>query len=396
MFREKLRLRVSQMTDVAIIAFLVSMTAAITSPVFPVFAEKISGRPELVGIIASVYGLSAIFINIYIARFFEKDGVLKNLRIGLLLFSLVFASYILISSPLALAAAQIILAAAVCFGWTALSILVKNSSNRQNLGESEGEYFTFVNFGVLVGVLLGGAIAMSSSYNAVFLYAALIFLATYFLSKSMGIKDGLLPHNDNAKIDMLQEAKRFFKDRKLRAAYIANVGLYIWTSASLLYIPIIMKSLGFDFQKIGIILAVMIAPYLMLEYPVGKLAEKHGSSAFISAGFFAIALASVLIYLNFGAILSMIFFFFLSFMGAAAIEPLNEMNLNAHSNKKRIFENMAIFKTSLRLAYFLGPLFAGLFISLFGIKGMFLAFAVIMAGFWWAVSEKKDPYWKTI
>ena len=387
MFKEKLRMRLSQLTDVAIIAFLVAMTTSITSPVFPVFAEKLAGRPELVGPIASVFGLSAIFINLYIMRFFERDGALRNLRLGLLLFSLVFASYILITSPLMLALAQVALAAAVCFSWTALSILVKSSSKRGNLGESEGEYFTFVNFGVLVGVLLGGAIAISSSYSVVFLYASLIFLGTYFLAQRIGINDGFKPHNNIAKIDILQEARRFFRDRKLRMAYMANVGLYFWASASLLYLPIILKSLGFDFQKIGMILAVMIVPFLMLEYPVGKLAQKWGSKIFISAGFFVIALASLLIYLNYGAIFSMILFFFLSFMGSAAIEPLNEMIVNARSSGKNEVQNMAIFKTSLRLAYFLGPLCAGLFISFFGISGMFLAMSVIMVGFWWVAGN---------
>lgn len=385
MFKEKLRIRFSQLTGVAIIAFLVALAVSITSPVFPIFAEKVSGKPELVGLIASVFGLSAIFINLYIARYFEKDGVMRNLKIGILLYASVFASYLFINSTLMLALSQIILAAAVCFSWTALSILVNGSSDKKNLGSSEGEYFTFINLGVMLGIIFGGMVAMSYSYNAVFLYAAAIFFGIFLLSGIIGIKDGHKHHLH--KCNIFKESKRFFKNEELKKAFLSNVGLYFWVSVAFLYLPIVLKSFGFDLGQIGLIFAAMIVPYLLIEYPVGKLAEKEGSKKFISLGFFAIALASFLIYENFGAIYSMILFFFLSFMGAAAIEPLNELNLNTHSRKGDLVENMAIFKTSLRIAYFLGPISAAILISLVGIEKMFLVLAVIMAGFWWMVGK---------
>ncbi|MBU4245753.1 MAG: hypothetical protein KKE71_01805, partial [Nanoarchaeota archaeon] len=71
----------SQLTEVAIIAFLITMTFSLTTPIFPIFAEKIYGGPEGVGLITAVFGLSAIFISFHIMTFFEKWGVLKNLKI---------------------------------------------------------------------------------------------------------------------------------------------------------------------------------------------------------------------------------------------------------------------------------------------------------------------------
>lgn len=385
MFKERAHVKFSQLTDVAIISFLVSLSVSATSPIFPVFAEKISGNPENVGLIASVFGASAVFINLYITRFLEKDGAIKSLRAGLLLFAFVFASYLFVSSPLALALLQIVLALAVCFSWTALSLLVNNSSKKESLGDSEGEYFTFINLGVLLGIAIGGALAMSYSYYAVFVSAAFSFIAIFFLAGTIGIKDGKKLRRKQTGV--MEDAKKFFSNPELRRAYISNVGLYFWVSIAFLYLPIIMKSLGFDFRKIGLVFAAMVIPYILLEYPVGKLSEKEGSKKFISLGFFAIALSSLLIYANYGAIYSMGLFFFFSFMGAAAIEPLNEMNLDKHSKKNDIVENMTIFKTSLRAAYFLGPITAALLISLFGIREMFLALALIMAGFLWAANK---------
>ncbi len=384
MFKDSLSVRFSQLTGVAIIAFLVSFTFFSTSPVFPIFAEKISGSPENVGLIASVFGASAVIINLLIARFFERYGVLKNLRLGLLLYVFVFASYLFVSSPVVLVALQIVLASAVCFTLTSLSILVNSSSKKENLGGSEGEYFTSINSGILLGMPLGGVLAMSYGYSAVFLFAAVAFLAIFFLTGRLGIKDNQ-KHKHISNI--FYEVKRFFKDAQLRRAYVSNIGLYFWFSAMILYIPIILKSLGLNFGQIGFVFAAVLTPYLLLEYIVGKLAEKEGSAKFISAGFFAIALASLLIYANYGAVYSMSLFFFLSFMGAAAIEPLNEMRLDQLSNKGNIVENMAIFKTSLRLAYFLGPLSAAALIGFFGIKEMFLVLAVVMAGFWIATNK---------
>lgn len=379
MFREKIRMNFSQLTEVAIMAFFVTMTFSLTSPVFPVFAEKIYGGPEGVGIITAVFGLSAIFINFYIMNFFEKWEVLKNLRIGLILFSFVFASYTFINSTIVLVLAQIVLAAAVCLCTTALSILVNNSSKKKNLGGSEGKYFTVMNLGMFLGILNGGIIAKSYSYTTVFSCASLFFLGIYAISGSMGLKETHIKRKESE--SSIKNAIAFFSDAKLRKIFVSNLGLYFWSFVAFLYLPIILMSFGFNFDKIGVIFAIMIVPYILLEYPIGRLAEKEGSRKYIFLGFFAIALTSFLIYVNYGAINSMILFFFLASMGAAAIEPLNEMELDKHSKKSNIVENLSIFKTSLRIAQFLGPLSAAAMISLFGMREMFLVLAVIMAGF---------------
>jgi|GEM_PF-2036434 len=384
MFKERPHVKFSQLTDVAIIAFLVSFTVSLSSPIFPLFAEKIAGSPEKVGLIASVFGLSAIFINLYIMRFFENIGAIKSLRTGLLIFSIVFASYYFIHSPLALAISQIVFAAAVCFTWTALSILVNNCSTRKNLGDSEGEYFTFTNLGVLIGVVAGGAIAASFTYNSVFFSSAAIFLCISCLAGNIGLKSEKV-HKSIKSIRV--EAKRFFSDTKLKRTYLLNVGLYFWVSIAFLYLPIIMKSMGLSFRSIGMAFASIIIPYLLLEYPVGKLAQKEGSKKYLSLGFFAIAIASFLIYANYGEIYSTVFFFFVASMGSAMIEPLNEMDLNARSRNGKIIENMAIFKTSLRVAYFVGPLTAAALISVFGMREMFLVLGFVMAGFWWVAGK---------
>jgi len=385
MFKERPHIKISQITDVAIIAFLVSFTVSITSPIFPIFAEKIAGTPEMVGLIASVFGLSAIFINLNITRVFEKYGAIRCLKTGALIFSAVFASYFLIDSPAVLTLMQIGYAAAVCFTWTALSILVNNSSTRRNLGDSEGEYFTFVNLGVLFGLLVGGAIATAFSYSSVFFFASAMFIGIYFISGSIGINYDKNGHKSIKSIRA--EAKRFFSNADLRKTYLLNVGLYFWVSIAFLYLPIIMRSLGLGFKSIGMVFAAIIVPYVLLEYPIGQLAQKEGSRKYLSLGFLAIAAASILIYANFGAIYSMALFFFLASMGAAMIEPLNEMDLNARSRNGKIVENMTIFKTSLRVAYFIGPLTAAALIEFFGMREMFLVLGIIMAGFWWMVGE---------
>ncbi|MBU4246257.1 MAG: MFS transporter, partial [Nanoarchaeota archaeon] len=250
---------------------------------------------------------------------------------------------------------------------------------------SEGKYFTVMNLGMFLGILNGGIIAKSYSYTTVFSYASLFFLGIYAISGSMGIRDIAIKRKESE--NSIKNAIIFFSDIKLRKIFVSNLGLYFWSFVAFLYLPIILMSLGFDFGKIGIIFAIMIVPYIMLEYPIGRLAEKEGSKKYISLGFFAITIASFLIYVNYGAINSMILFFFLAFMGAAAIEPLNEMELDKHSKKSNIIENMSVFKTSIRIAHFLGPLSAAAMISLFGMREMFLVLAIIMVGFWWMVRK---------
>ena len=63
------------------------------------------------------------------------------------------------------------------------------------------------------------------------------------------------------------------------------------------YSPIYLnKVIGFDWKEIGIIIVIMLLPFVLFEYPLGKLSDhKYGEKVIMAIGFGIMGLSTILI-----------------------------------------------------------------------------------------------------
>ena len=126
-----------------------------------------------------------------------------------------------------------------------------------------------------------------------------------------------------------------------------------------IYTPIYLAShLGFSWGEIGIIFAIMLTPFVILPFPLGKLSDKIGERKMLMFGFAVTALATVSIFfITQHAVWVWALILFATRIGAAIIEIMSDTYFFKHITSAND-EFIGIYRNSAPLSYVLAPLVA--------------------------------------
>ena len=93
-----------------------------------------------------------------------------------------------------------------------------------------------------------------------------------------------------------------------------------------IYTPIYLHEyIGFGWDKIGIIFSIMLLPFVILDFPLGKLSDKIGEKKMLMAGFLIMTSSVLAIPLMTEPLLWLwAVILFMTRVGAATIESLSE------------------------------------------------------------------------
>ena len=123
----------------------------------------------------------------------------------------------------------------------------------------------------------------------------------------------------------------------------------------------------------------MLVPFLLLEAPLGRIADKYlGEQEFLVAGFIIMAIATAL--LSFVTVKSFALFAFLLFMtrvGAAMVEIMTDTYFFKKVDGKDA-QVVGLLRTQRHFAGFAAPLFAGAMLILVPIQYLFIILGAVM------------------
>jgi MFS family permease len=144
------------------------------------------------------------------------------------------------------------------------------------------------------------------------------------------------------------------------------------------------QTIGFGWEEIGIILVIMLLPFLLIQYPLGKLADrKYGEKKMMIAGFAFMGLATIaLAFIHSNNIAVWAIALFMTRIGAATAEIMMETYF-FKTVSPRDSAALGVFRITRPLSYFIAPLVAiiGLmFVSnahMFAVIGVMCLFALI-------------------
>lgn len=261
-----------------------------------------------------------------------------------------------------------------------IDIYLEGLSSDRSTGKIRGLYLTAMNFGWIFAPLLAGQIIQGDQYFRVFA-VALVLLVPAFLIILFGLK--------NFK-DTRYEAKPFwtniwsvFKSKNLRNIFGVNFLLHFFYSLMVIYMPIYLNrymEIGWD--KIGLIFSVMLIPFVLVQAPLGRLADKKlGEKEILIFGFMLMASATILVsFVSFGvSLLVWAGLLFLTRIGAASVEVMSDTYFFKKVDSLNS-DTISLFRTASPLAYISGPIFASFFLVYlnFELKYLFLALGITM------------------
>lgn len=172
-----------------------------------------------------------------------------------------------------------------------LDIYIEKFSSDQVTGQIRGIFLTVINIAIALSPFLVGQIISKSGFPLVYLMAGLLIIMaiTTTLGKLSHVHDDLY-HT----ADIVKTTHKVLRRKDLYHIFSVNFILETFYAWMVIYTPLYLLDLGFNWSDIGIIFSLMLIPFILIEIPAGHLAdEKYGEKEMLTMGLIIMGLATI-------------------------------------------------------------------------------------------------------
>lgn len=236
-----------------------------------------------------------------------------------------------------------------------IDIFLQKTTDIGHTGAIRGFYMTAVNTAWILGPLIGGSLIVENNYKGVYVGAfALLFPLLYLVHKNYHtFKD-----SHYIKLSARETFVRVLKNRDISKIFIINIILQTFYAWMTVYTPLYLhNTLGFDWSEISVMFTIMLVPFVIIEIPLGKLADKKfGEKEILALGFIIMSLSTMA--LTFFPVKNFLVWAILLFMtriGAAAAEIMIETYFFKKVDGKDP-EMLSMFRITRPSSFFIAPI----------------------------------------
>lgn len=244
-----------------------------------------------------------------------------------------------------------------------LDIFLEHYSKEQNTGNIRGLYLSLGNIGWVVAPTLSGLLETTYGFKAVYLIAALVVTVTlaiiWYTQRGFTDREYNKSHFDDG-------FKVLRSNKSIRTITVLNLTLHLFFVLMVIYSPLYLTTVvGFSWKTLGLLLSIMLLPFVLFPYPAGRIADKYIGEKELLVGGFLIAAAATLFFAQVTST-SFLFFavvLFTTRVGASLVEAMCE----SYFFKQVTDEDssvISIYRNMLPVAYTIGPLVGALLFSI--------------------------------
>jgi MFS family permease len=259
-----------------------------------------------------------------------------------------------------------------------LDIFLEQSTESNYVGSIRGMYLTMYNLSpIITPVIVGVVLATSTDYWKIYLMSAL-FLIPFLLIIILNFwkfKDPEYP-----KIDISRTVGHFWHSKGVYDVFVDHFLLSFFYSWMVIYMPIyLIKTIGFGWEEIGIILSITLLPFIIFQIPIGKIEDKkHDEKTLLIFGFLIMAISVFLLsFITGKSIVLWSAILFISRIGASIVEVSTETYFFKHV-KATNAGYISLFRMTKNLAFLIVPIVAGLSIYILDMEYSWIVLALIM------------------
>ncbi len=237
-----------------------------------------------------------------------------------------------------------------------IDVFIEHNTNSKTVGGIRGMYLTIINIAwilspMLAGVLLDG----TSQYWKIYAVSALFLIPTLLILRSANFSQFKDPEYEE--ISARSTLHKIRINPNLYRIFMANIILNLFYAWMVIYTPIYLhKYLGFDWEVIGFIFTIMLIPFVLLDMPLGKLADKKwGEKEMMSIGFIIMAISTAIIStVGSNNVWIWIIILFTTRIGASIIEIMIETYFFKKVGEKDA-NMLSMFRSTRSMAYIIAP-----------------------------------------
>jgi len=337
--------------------------------------------PAAVGTIYTVGSALNVLIFLFISRVLHKVGNFK-LTFGLLLLNflavtgMAYADSLRVAVPLFIV--HLITLPMIFFN---LDVFMEEQigNSEESTGSRRGLLLTLASFVGGVAFLISGLLindATGSFTNAYLLSAAtvipVIALLIFFF------KDFSDPVYDE--IDLFGAISDFWRQRNIRFVFLAHFVLQMFFMFMVVYSPLYLTgTIGLSWAEFGLVMFFAQLAYVLLEYPIGVIADKYiGEKEMMGFGFLIIAIStSWIAFATASSVLVWAVIMFITRVGASFVEVTTESYFFKQT-KSSDAQIISFFRVTRPLAYVTGAVIASLALLYLPFNLLFIVLAFLM------------------
>jgi len=336
---------------------------------------------EGIGTIYTLGSALSVLIFLFISRVLKRVGNF-HLTLGLLLIDLLAvagmsqATGLEVAIPLFLL--HIITVPMIIFN---LDVFMEEriGNDESGTGSSRGLLLTLASLVGAVSPLVSGLLIseQADSFNLVYMVSAgtlipIIAILIFFFKDFSDPQYG--------EIDLFSAIHTFFDNINLKSVFIANFLLQMFFVAMVVYIPLYMIDIvGLSWAQFGVIMFFAQLAYVILEYPIGLIADRYiGEKEMMGFGFLIIAIATAwMSFITVPSVLIWSIVMFCSRVGAALVEVTTESYFFKQTTSSDA-QIISFFRITRPLAYVMGALVGSLSLLYMSFNLIFIVFAALM------------------
>jgi MFS family permease len=258
-----------------------------------------------------------------------------------------------------------------------MDIFIERYADTKDMGSIRGIYLTMMNIPPMITPFVTGLILTNGDYWKIYLIGA-VFMIPFLLIVSSYFRQ--FKDQEYIEIDIKETAKKFYNDKNIFDIFVDNFLLHMFYGWTVIYIPIyLINHIGFNWSEVGIILSIMLLPFIIFQIPIGKIEDKyHDEKYILIAGFCIMAFSFMLIpFISEKSIVLWSAILFISRIGASFVEVSSESYFFKHISPTNA-GYISIFRTTRALPYLITPVLVGIIVAYLDIKYSFFLAGLIM------------------
>ena len=258
-------------------------------------------------------------------------------------------------------------------------VFVEGLSADRDTGRIRGTYLTCVNLAWIFAPFLAGWILADSDYRKIYLFVLMLLVIIFIILRLIMSRFKDSPYQDP---NLSKTFVQIWQNKDILRIFMANFLLQLFYSWMIIYTPIYLHSnLGFSWGDIGIIFGVMLLPFVLVQFPAGRLADSRlGEKELLSAGFIIMALATITMYFITGkSLLVWALILFGTRVGAAVVEVMCDTYFFKKVDNQNV-NLIGFYRMASPLSYIIGSFLILIILNLFhsDIRNLFLVLGLLM------------------
>ncbi len=368
---------VGSLKSVFIVSFILTISVALTSYVDSSFVESFTS-PKIVGI---MFTLASLLSLVYIAntpKILSKYGVLKTLTSVGIVYILSIVGLVTINNYHILQFFFLTYWVSAVAMYLSVDILLSHYSKEGSTGGTRGIYLTVYNLAFLIGPFLAGILVNTIYFKGVYITSGFLVacMLYYFVGKFKDVK--MFPKETN--FSLISNFLNVLKQKDLRNVYLVAMTLSFFFAWMTIYTPLyLFDQVGLSWQEIGVVFAVMHIPYVLLDIPWGKIADKIlGEKEMMMAGIIIVGLCTI----SLGFITGKEVWIWacglaLTRIGASLIQVTTESYFFKKINKEDT-GSISVFRNASPIAFLISPIIATIALTFTNRAGLFIILGIIV------------------